>query len=132
MTLQGAQLLCYPTAIGSEPILNCDSMPHWCRCMQGHAAANIIPVIAANRYGLETVDPCTENAGQKSSLQFYGSSFITDETGALLCQADREGDAVLTAELDLSKIDTARLEWGLFRDRRPDCYLAITHESKNC
>ena len=126
MTLQGAQLLCYPTAIGSEPILDCDSMPHWCRCMQGHSAANIIPVIAANRYGLETVTPCEENANQESSLQFYGSSFITDETGAILCQADREGDRVLTAEFDLHQMEKARLEWGLFRDRRPDCYQILT------
>ena len=72
MTLQGAQMLFYPTAIGSEPILNCDSMPHWRRCMQGHSAANIIPVVAANRYGLEEVSPCEENANQKSALQFYG------------------------------------------------------------
>ena len=126
MAVQGAQLLFYPTAIGSEPILGCDSMPHWCRCMQGHAAANIIPVIAANRYGLEQVRPCPENANQESGLQFYGSSFITDETGELLCQAGREGDEVLTIDFDLHQIDNARLEWGLFRDRRPDCYQAIT------
>ena len=126
MALQGANLLFYPTAIGSEPILNCDSMPHWRRCMQGHSAANIIPVIAANRYGLEQVSPCPENANQESSLQFYGSSFITDETGELLCQAGREGDEVLTIDFDLHQIDNARLEWGLFRDRRPDCYQAIT------
>lgn len=128
MALQGAQLLFYPTAIGSEPILNCDSMPHWCRCMQGHAAANIIPVIAANRYGLEEVSPSPENAGQKSSLDFYGSSFITDETGEVLTQADRSGDAVLTADFDLDQIDQARLEWGLFRDRRPECYRIIAEK----
>lgn len=128
MALQGAQLLFYPTAIGSEPILNCDSMPHWQRCMQGHAAANIIPVIAANRYGLEEVSPSPENAGQKSSLDFYGSSFITDETGEVLTQADRSGDAVLTADFNLDQIDQARLEWGLFRDRRPECYRIITEK----
>ena len=126
MALQGAQVLCYPTAIGSEPILNCDSMPHWQRCMQGHSASNIIPVIAANRYGLESVKPCEENANQESNLLFYGSSFITDETGEILQQADRQGDAVLTQELDLEKIDKARLEWGLFRDRRPECYKILT------
>ncbi|MDE7093281.1 MAG: N-carbamoylputrescine amidase [Oscillospiraceae bacterium] len=126
MTLQGAQILCYPTAIGSEPILNCDSMPHWKRCMQGHSASNIIPVIASNRYGLESVTPCEENANQESSLLFYGSSFITDETGEILQQADRQGDAVLTQEVDLQKIDKARLEWGLFRDRRPECYKILT------
>ncbi|MDE5754666.1 MAG: N-carbamoylputrescine amidase [Oscillospiraceae bacterium] len=128
MALQGAEILCYPTAIGSEPILNCDSMPHWRRCMQGHAAANIIPVIAANRYGLESVKPCAENANQESSLLFYGSSFITDETGEILQQADREGDAVLIQELDLDQINKARLEWGLFRDRRPECYQTITKQ----
>ncbi|MDE6087868.1 MAG: N-carbamoylputrescine amidase [Oscillospiraceae bacterium] len=128
MALQGAQILCYPTAIGSEPILNCDSMPHWRRCMQGHAAANIVPVIAANRYGLESVKPCAENANQESSLLFYGSSFITDETGEILQQADRDGDAVLIQELDLDQIDRARLEWGLFRDRRPECYHILAEQ----
>lgn len=128
MTLQNAQILCYPTAIGSEPILNCDSMPHWQRCMQGHSASNVIPVIASNRYGLESVTPCAENANQESSLLFYGSSFITDETGAILQQADRQGDAVLTQEFDLQETDKARLEWGLFRDRRPECYRILTEQ----
>ncbi len=128
MAVQGANLLFYPTAIGSEPILNCDSMPHWKRCMQGHAAANIIPVIAANRYGLEEVSPCEENGNQKSALHFYGSSFITDETGEILSQAERAGDAVLTAEFDLLQIEKARLEWGLFRDRRPDCYRILAEK----
>ena len=72
MALAGAELLFYPTAIGSEPILECDSMPHWRRCMQGHAAANLMPVIAANRIGEETVEPCEENGGQRSALVFYG------------------------------------------------------------
>ena len=126
MILQGAQILCYPTAIGSEPILNCDSMPHWQRCMQGHSASNIIPVVASNRYGLESVTPCEENANQESNLLFYGSSFITNETGEILQQADRQGDAVLTQEFDLQNIDKARLEWGLFRDRRPECYKILT------
>jgi len=128
MAVQGADLLFYPTAIGSEPILNCDSMSHWRRCMQGHAAANIIPVIAANRYGLEEVMPCEENADQKSALHFYGSSFITDETGEILTQAERAGDCILTAEFDLHQIQKARLEWGLFRDRRPDCYKILTEK----
>ena len=81
MALMGAQLLFYPTAIGSEPIIECDSMPHWRRVMQGHAAANLMPVIAANRIGTETVEPCEGNGGQTSALNFYGSSFIADETG---------------------------------------------------
>ena len=126
MAIMGAQLLLYPTAIGSEPILDTDSMPHWRRTMQGHAAANVVPVIAANRYGLEAVEPCDENGGQKSALQFYGSSFITDETGELIIQAERSGDSVITAKLDLEQADKARLEWGLFRDRRPECYGIIS------
>ena len=122
MTVMGADLLFYPTAIGGEPILETDSMPHWRRVMQGHAAANFAPVIAANRYGTESVSPTEENGGQASALKFYGSSFITDEVGEVLTQADREGDCVIMQSFDLEKIRKARLEWGLFRDRRPECY----------
>ena len=122
LALGGAELLFYPTAIGSEPILEVDSMPHWQRVMQGHAAANVIPVIAANRYGLEEVTPSAENGGQSSALRFYGSSFITDETGAVLAQAGRTEDAVLLQSFGLDAVAQARLEWGLFRDRRPTCY----------
>jgi N-carbamoylputrescine amidase len=122
MAVQGAELLFYPTAIGSEPILECDSMPHWRRCMQGHSAANLIPVIAANRVGLEKVTPCKENGNQSSALQFYGSSFITDNTGDILVQADRESECVITAQFDLAELHRERLSWGLFRDRRPECY----------
>lgn len=125
LALGGADLLLFPTAIGSEPILGCDSTGHWQRVMQGHAAANILPVLAANRYGEETVSPCPENGGQSSSLSFYGSSFIADETGAILAQAPRTGDTVLTADFDLAAIRRMRLEWGLFRDRRPHCYEAL-------
>ena len=125
MALQGAEMLLYPTAIGSEPILNCDSMPHWRRCMQGHAAANLMPVMAANRYGEESVLPCPENGGQRSSLLFYGSSFITDPTGEVIAQAPRQEEAVLTACFDLDQLDQDRLSWGLFRDRRPPCYELI-------
>ncbi|MBQ8010788.1 MAG: N-carbamoylputrescine amidase [Oscillospiraceae bacterium] len=128
LALNGAELLFYPTAIGSEPILETDSMPHWTRCMQGHAAANLMPVIAANRYGLEEVQPCTENGGQTSALQFYGSSFIADNTGALLVQSGRDGDAVITAEFDLDALAQDRLSWGIFRDRRPDRYGVITEK----
>ncbi len=125
LTLNGAQLLLYPTAIGSEPILDCDSMPHWQRCMQGHSAANIIPVIAANRVGKEDVTPCEENGYQKSSLVFYGSSFITDETGGIIACAGREKDEIISAEFDLDKINKNRLSWGIFRDRRPDRYKVL-------
>ncbi|MCM1569091.1 MAG: N-carbamoylputrescine amidase [Roseburia sp.] len=122
MALLGAQLLLYPTAIGSEPIIECDSMPHWRRCMQGHAAANVIPVIAANRIGEEKVEPGRDNNRQSSSLVFYGSSFITDETGGILAQADREEETVLLQTFDLEKIEELRMSWGLFRDRRPEMY----------
>ncbi len=125
LTLGGADLILYPTAIGSEPILAVDSVGHWQRTMQGHAAANVLPVVAANRYGTEVVTPCRENGGQQSALRFYGSSFMTDETGAILTEAGRDGDAVLTASYDFAAIRQARMEWGLFRDRRPECYGAI-------
>lgn len=124
--LGGAEMLLYPTAIGSEPILACDSMPHWQRCIQGHAAANIIPIAAANRVGLETVAPCKENGGQASALNFYGSSFIADDTGDLAAVAGREEDAVLCATFDLDAVAENRLNWGFYRDRRPDCYGSIT------
>ena len=122
MAVQGAEILFYPTAIGSEPILEVDSMPHWRRCMQGHSAANIIPVIAANRIGIESVEPSYENNHQKSSLKFYGSSFITDELGEIRVSADRESETVITAEFDLHEIEEERLSWGIFRDRRPEQY----------
>lgn len=122
MALMGADLLMYPTAIGSEPILEVDSAGHWQRTMQGHSAANVVPVVAANRFGTETVVPCPENGGQSSSLCFYGTSFMTDATGAVLTQAPREGDTILHAEYDFAAIREERLSWGLFRDRRPECY----------
>lgn len=126
MALMGAEILLYPTAIGSEPILECDSMPHWRRCMQGHAAMNLMPVIAANRIGKEEVKPCAENGGQESALIFYGSSFITDEIGELLQTASRDQEEILTETFDLDDLAAKRLEWGLFRDRRPECYGKIT------
>ena len=126
MALMGAEILLYPTAIGSEPILECDSMPHWRRCMQGHAAANLMPVIAANRIGREEVAPSPENGGQRSALVFYGSSFMTDETGELKACASRDQEEILTGVYDLDDLADKRLEWGLFRDRRPEMYLKIT------
>ena len=122
MALDGAELLFYPTAIGSEPVLECDSMPHWQRCMQGHAAANLVPVIAANRIGTETVTPDSENQQQSSSLTFYGSSFIADNTGALVECADRTSDTVLLHTFDLDELRDMRLSWGVFRDKRPEMY----------
>ena len=122
MALLGAELLFYPTAIGSEPILQNDSQPHWMRCMQGHAAANIMPVIASNRIGTETEGD--------SFMTFYGSSFITDETGALAAEADRESETVLTATFDLDAIARKRREWGVFRDRRPEMYETLLSHGK--
>ena len=122
MALDGAELLFYPTAIGSEPVLECDSMPHWQRCMQGHAAANLVPVIAANRIGTETVTPDSENQQQSSSLTFYGSSFIADNTGALVECAERTSDTVLLHTFDLDELRDMSLSWGVFRDRRPEMY----------
>lgn len=124
--VNGAELLFYPTAIGSEPILETDSMGHWQRVMQGHAAANLMPVIAANRYGIETVSPCMENANQSSSLKFYGSSFIADSTGNILASAQKSGDEILLQTFDLDDLASQRLSWGIFRDRRPECYGDIT------
>ncbi len=126
LAVQGAEMILYPTAIGSEPILECDSMPHWRRCMQGQAGSSLLPVAAANRIGLEEVLPCKENGMQSSSLNFYGSSFITDETGAIVADGSREQEEILTAFFDLDEIAENRLSWGIFRDRRPECYGDIT------
>ena len=117
MAVQGAEILLYPTAIGSEPILEVDSMPHWRRCMQGHAAANIMPVIASNRIGTET---------DETSMTFYGSSFITDHTGQILQGADRESQTVLVQSFDLDEIEEYRRSWGVWRDRRPEMYGILT------
>lgn len=122
LALNGAELIFFPTAIGSEPILNVDSSSHWQRVMMGHAAANIVPVIAANRIGLETVEPCVENGNQSSSLNFYGSSFMSDERGEIVVSASRDKEEILYHEYDLDKIREDRLAWGLFRDRRPETY----------
>lgn len=125
MAVLGAEMLLYPTAIGSEPVLGTDSMPHWRRTMKGHAAANLMPVIAANRIGEEKVTPSVANGGQESSLTFYGSSFITDGVGEVLEQAGRDKEEVLVHTFDLDALRKDRLEWGLFRDRRPEMYKEI-------
>lgn len=115
MALQGAEALLYPTAIGSEPgYPDIDSCGHWQRAMQGHSAANCVPVIASNRIGLESGSSC--------DVTFYGSSFITDHTGAMLVESDRVSQDIITAELDLEMMRRERAAWGLFRDRRPDLY----------
>lgn len=127
LAVMGAELLLYPTAIGSEPILDTDSMPHWRRVMQGHAAANCMPVVAANRVGLEEVYPCAENANQSSALQFYGSSFMTDGVGEIIKSASRDQEEILVSSYDLEALAKERLDWGLFRDRRPECYQPLTN-----
>jgi N-carbamoylputrescine amidase len=115
MALMGAEVLLYPTAIGSEPQdASIDSRDHWQRCMQGHAAANVMPLVASNRIGVER--------GEKYEMTFYGSSFIADPTGGKVAEADRASEAVLTATFDLDAIRAQRHAWGVFRDRRPDLY----------
>ena len=114
MALMGAEILMYPTAIGSEPTLDIDSKPHWQHAMQGHAAANIMPLLASNRVGYESQSD--------SEMTFYGSSFIADETGEIVEEADRESETVLVHTFDLDAIDIKRRQWGVFRDRRPEMY----------
>jgi N-carbamoylputrescine amidase len=114
LALLGAELIFFPTAIGSEPTLPIDSAAHWQNVMVGHAAANLIPVIAANRIGTETEG--------HSSMTFYGSSFIADETGAILAKNDRVHEGIIAATFDLERIKKYRYSWGVFRDRRPDMY----------
>lgn len=118
LALLGAEMLLFPTAIGSEPHdASLDSSGHWQRTMQGHAAANIMPLVASNRIGRED--------GQKYSMTFYGSSFIASHTGEKVAEADRSQETVLTASFDLDAIRRYRQSWGVFRDRRPDLYYPI-------
>ncbi|GKU77488.1 N-carbamoylputrescine amidohydrolase [Paenibacillus sp. L3-i20] len=115
MALMGAEILFYPTAIGSEPQDgSIDSKDHWQTCMLGHAACNLVPVIASNRVGLES--------DEDSSITFYGSSFIAGPQGNKIVEAGRTEETVLVAEFDLNALETQRIEWGIFRDRRPDLY----------
>ncbi len=118
LALMGAELIFYPTAIGSEPEIGVDSKDHWQRVQMGHAAANTIPVIAANRIGVEAGESCT--------LTFYGSSFMTDYTGAKIADASRDAEEILIASFDLEENRKQRDYWALFADRRPDCYGEIT------
>ncbi len=118
MALDGAEILFYPTAIGSEPPdPDWDSSGHWRRVMQGHAGANIVPVVASNRVGTEDGATC--------SVTFYGTSFIADATGAVVAEADRDNADVIVSTFDLDAIGMQRRAWGLFRDRRPDLYGAL-------
>ncbi len=118
LALMGAELLFYPTAIGSEPNEpTVDSKDHWQMCMRGHAAANLVPVIASNRIGSET--------DEDSTITFYGSSFIAGPQGQLIAEADRTSEGILTAEFDRDELAALRAGWGIYRDRRPDLYRAI-------
>lgn len=118
MVLMGAELLLYPTAIGSEPYdETIDSKDHWQMCMLGHAAANLVPVVASNRVGRE--------ADEDSEITFYGSSFIAGPFGNKVAEAGRTEETVLVAEFDLDQLERHRIEWGVFRDRRPDLYKMI-------
>jgi N-carbamoylputrescine amidase len=115
MLLEGAEILFYPTAIGSEPYdLSLDTHGQWQRVMQGHAAANAVPVVAANRIGVEDNDGVTQS--------FYGHSFIADHTGTIVAELDDKRDGVAVASFDLDAIARYRAEWGFFRDRRTDLY----------
>jgi len=114
LTLKGAEIIFYPTAIGSEPEIHLDSKEHWQRVQMGHAATNTVPVVVANRYGREVGESC--------ELTFYGSSFITDYTGAKIAEASRDKEEILYAEFDLEENAKQREYWGLLRDRRPECY----------
>jgi N-carbamoylputrescine amidase len=118
MALMGAEILLYPTAIGSEPVLDNDSKEHWQRTMQGHSAANIVPLAASNRVG-------TEREGN-SSMTFYGSSFITGSTGELIAEMSRTEEGIIAATFDLDATRDKRRSWGIYRDRRPDLYQILT------
>ena len=115
MALMGADLIFYPTAIGSEPQdPNLNSLKHWQRTMQGHAAANMTPIIASNRIGKEIAD--------KTEMTFYGHSFISDETGEIKCECNDESEGTILHSFNIDEIRISRASWGLFRDRRPELY----------
>lgn len=119
LALKGAEAIFYPTAIGSEPQdPNWDSRRHWQRVMQGHSGANMVPVIASNRIGKEQGDTC--------DINFYGSSFITDNFGDKLQEMDKTSQGIITQTFDLDLLAKQRASWGLFRDRRPEHYQRIT------
>jgi N-carbamoylputrescine amidase len=118
MALMGAELLFYPSAIGSEPAdPEWDSSGHWRRVMQGHAGANLVPLVAVNRVGLERAT--------RTEIRFYGTSFIADETGAVVSEAGRGTEEIITARFDLAAIAARRRFWGVFRDRRPELYAPL-------
>jgi len=119
LTLMGAEIIFYPTAIGSEPEIHLDSKEHWQRVQMGHAATNTVPVVVANRIG--------EEVGESCSLTFYGSSFITDYTGSKIAEASRDKEEIIYAEFDLKENALQREYWGLLRDRQPSKYSILSH-----
>jgi N-carbamoylputrescine amidase len=123
MALMGAEVLLYPTAIGSEPppAVPVDSRAHWQRAQQGHAAANLVPVVTSNRIGIER----SRQSPAERSISFYGHSFIADESGGLLAEAGSESAAVITATVDLAALQRRRRDWFVFRDRRPELYKSL-------
>lgn len=124
LALKGAEILLFPTAIGSEPILSKDSKDHWQNTMRGHAAANIMPLLASNRVGTEKV--------KNSSMTFFGSSFISDQHGVLVQEMNRVDEGIAIASFDLDEINNERRDWGVFRDRRIDLYAPLlTNNGKN-
>ena len=117
MALKGAEILFYPTAIGDELMSEYDSSGAWQRVMQGHAAANIMPVVASNRIGSESVK------GQVNG--FYGKSFICDRSGKIISEASKDKEEIILADIDTEEDHLFRRNWGLFRDRRTDLYKEI-------
>ena len=117
MALQGAEVLLYPTAIGSDPPApGDDSRGAWQSVQRGHAIANAMPLVASNRIGVEAAP------GGEPSIRFYGSSFIAAETGSLLAEASCDREEVITATVDLDAVRYHREDWSFFRDRRPELY----------
>jgi len=125
LAVMGAHVLVYPTAIGSEPSEGIcgsgSSKEHWRRVMQGHSASNMLPVMAVNRTGVEKV----EDGNIKSEITFYGSSFGTDNTGKLMDELREEEEGIVSITVDIQQIERERITWGMWRDRRPECYGAI-------
>jgi len=118
LALMGAEIIFYPTAIGSEPEIHLDSKEHWQRVQMGHAATNTVPVVVANRFG--------EEQGKTCSITFYGSSFMTDYTGKIIAEASRDKEEILYTEYDLQENAKQREYWGLLRDRKPKTYSILT------
>jgi len=118
MALMGAELLVYPTAIGREPSDSLrDSRDQWQTVMRGHAASNLVPVLACNRTGRET--------DYGVMIDFYGSSFLTDPMGAMIASASRDREEIVMGTVDLDKAYEAREYWGVFQTRRPEMYRTI-------